>query len=80
MGVPNSVFGAAAAVGGGVLVVGLTGAVLSNHGSNRTTLTAATTSAAVIAGQLPHATLNISAYPDSMGGEHGSSGVPTRTG
>jgi len=73
VGVPKSVVGAAAAVGGGVLVVGLTGAVLSGQHSNATTLTAATV-AAVTPGQLPHATLNLSAYPDSMGGEHGSSG------
>lgn len=59
----------------GVLVVALSGAVLSRPGPNSTPLVASVRgTAATPQGELPHAFLDLSTYPDSMAGEHGSDG------
>lgn len=59
----------------GVLVVVLTGFVLSRPGPNSTALHATVRGTAATAqGEMPHAFLSIATYPDSQSGAHGASG------
>lgn len=67
--------GLAAAICGGALVVTLTGAVLSRSAPNSKPLSAVVRgTATTVSGVLPHAFLTLATYPDSMAGEHGTSG------
>jgi hypothetical protein len=67
--------GLAITIGGGLVVVGLTAFGLSGHGINDLRLDAAVSGTAQTPeGTLPHATLKLATYPDSMAGEHGASG------
>jgi hypothetical protein len=67
--------GAAAVVVGGVVVVSLAGAVLSHDSAQDSPLTASVQgTASTSQGTLPHAFLELSTYPDSMAGEHGTDG------
>ncbi len=62
-------------MGGGALVVALTGMVLHENGPNEGTLNAVVKGTAQTPqGTMPHAFLNLATYPDSMAGEHGKSG------
>lgn len=77
MAVRRTVAGLLSAVGGGAVVVVLTGAVLHQGGPNATPLRAVVKGTAQTShGTLPHAFLDLSTYPDSMAGEHGGSGGP----
>jgi hypothetical protein len=67
--------GVAAAVLGGGLVVGLTGAILSGASTPTKPLRATVKGTAQTAkGTLPHAFLKLATYPDSEAGEHGKKG------
>ncbi len=71
----RTVAGIAATVGGGLVVLGLTGFALSSRGPNSSELDAKVVGTAYTPqGTLPHATLELATYPDSMAGEHGASG------
>jgi hypothetical protein len=71
----KTVVGLVSAIGGGALVLTLTGAVLSRPDSNSTPLSAVVRGTAPTPkGTLPHAFLTLATYPDSMAGEHGKSG------
>ena len=72
---PSTVLGAVGAIGGGVAVVVAVGAVLSSTHVNASRLDA-TPVAATAAGQMRHVKLELATYPDSMAGEHGTSGGP----
>ena len=75
MSIRRTVVGLATAVGGGALVVVLTGMVLHRDGPNEASLTAAVKGTATTSqGPMPHAFLHLATYPDSMAGEHGKSG------
>jgi hypothetical protein len=75
VGARKTVTGAVATVVGGAVVVGLTGLILSNGSAQASPLTATVKGTAQTPqGVLPHAFLNLDTYPDSMAGEHGSSG------
>jgi hypothetical protein len=69
------VTGAVVTVLGGAVVVGLTGIILSSGAAQASPLRATVKGTAQTPqGVLPHAFLDLSTYPDSMAGEHGSSG------
>jgi hypothetical protein len=69
------VLGMAATVGGGVIVVALTGTILWRGSAQASPLYATVKGTAdTPQGVLPHAFLTIDTYPDSMAGEHGSDG------
>ena len=71
----RTVVGLAITIGGGLVVVGLTAFGLSGKGPNNLRLDAAVSGTAqTTEGTLPHATLTLATYPDSMAGEHGTSG------
>jgi hypothetical protein len=71
----RTVVGLAITIGGGLVVVGLTAFGLSGRGVNDVRLDAAVSGTAQTPqGTLPHATLKLATYPDSMAGEHGASG------
>jgi hypothetical protein len=73
--VRRTVVGLALTVGGGLVVLGLTAFGLSGRGVNNVRLDAAVSGTAQTPqGALPHATLKLDTYPDSMAGEHGASG------
>ncbi len=75
MSVRQVVMGVAATVIGGGLVVSLTGAILSRTSAQSKPLHATVKGTAPTAeGTLPHAFLDLSTYPDSMGGPHGGDG------
>jgi hypothetical protein len=71
----KTLVGLIVAIGGAAVVLALTGAVLSQAGPNASPLSAKVRGTAVTpAGRVPHAFLHLASYPDSMAGEHGSSG------
>jgi hypothetical protein len=71
----QTAIGAAITLVGGALVVTLTGIILSNESAEASPLTATVKGTAQTPqGVLPHAFLELATYPDSMAGEHGSSG------
>lgn len=71
----QTVVGLAIAVGGGAVGLVLIGAILHRSGPNSTPLDATVRGTAqTSAGTVPHAFLDLSTYPDSMAGEHGSDG------
>lgn len=71
----RTVTGIAATVGGGLVVLGLTGFALSDRGPNSSELDATVVgTVATDQGTLRHATLELATYPDSMAGEHGADG------
>jgi hypothetical protein len=75
VGARKTALGAAITVAGGALVVLLTGVILSNGSAQASALTATVKGTAQTPqGVLPHAFLDLATYPDSMAGEHGSSG------
>jgi hypothetical protein len=75
MAIRGTVIGLASAVGGGAVVVALTGLVLHHQGPNESALSATVQGTEQTRqGALPHASLNLASYPDSMAGEHGTSG------
>lgn len=75
MAIRRAVIGIAATVGGGLVVLGITGFALSSRGPNSDRLDAQVVGTAETPqGTLKHATLNLATYPDSMAGEHGASG------
>jgi hypothetical protein len=75
VGVLRTATGAALTVVGGGLVVGLTGVILWNGSAQASPLSATVKGTAQTSqGLLPHAFLSLNTYPDSMAGEHGSSG------
>ncbi len=60
---------------GGALVVGIAGTVLSQAGTQGPATNAVVRGTAQTPrGELPHAFLNLSSYPDSLAGPHGKSG------
>jgi hypothetical protein len=62
-------------VGGGAVVLALTGAVISRAGPNEKPMSAVVKGTAMTPqGKLPHAFLKLATYPDSMAGEHGKDG------
>lgn len=67
--------GLATTIVGGAVVVALVGTILHHHGPNVSQLNAVVTGTAQTAqGTVPHAFLNLATYPDSLAGEHGTSG------
>ena len=75
MSIRRTVIGLVSAVGGGALVVTLTGMAMHRDVPNSRSLTAIVKGrASTSQGFLPHAFLDLSTYPDSMAGEHGASG------
>jgi hypothetical protein len=73
--VRRAALGIAATVGGGLVVLGITGFALSSRGPNSDRLDAHVVGTVQTAqGTLKHATLNLETWPDSMAGPHGSSG------
>jgi hypothetical protein len=75
MAVRRTLTGVGLSVLGGVAVVALTGAFLSHSSAQAGALSATVNGTAQTPqGQLPHAFLNLSTYPDSAQGVHGSDG------
>ena len=71
----RTVVGLALTIGGGLIVVGLTAFGLTGNGVNNLRLDASVSgNAQTPEGTLPHATLKLATYPDSMAGEHGTDG------
>lgn len=71
----RTIVGLLIAIGGGAAAVALVGYLLSRNGPNFTPLHATVKGTVHTAqGNLPHAFLNLSTYPDSMAGEHGTDG------
>jgi hypothetical protein len=71
----RTVIGLAITIGGGAAVLTLAAFGLSQKGPNADRLDASVVGTAATAqGSLKHATLELATYPDSMAGEHGSSG------
>jgi hypothetical protein len=71
----HPVVGLAITFGAAAVVLGVTAFGLSSKGSNNAPLEATVVGTAQTAqGPMKHATLKLATYPDSMAGEHGSSG------
>lgn len=71
----KSVLGLVVTVGGGAVALLLFGLLLHRPGPNFSPVSAQVKGTVRTAsGNLPHAYLNLSTYPDSMAGEHGSDG------